>query len=201
MNIVKKHTLLLSLMLLMVSVILIFSAYRPVVPAESSGISSVTEWVTVFEDGKETTYKDEYKAYNKMGKPLMKINYRKDGTISEKEVWKYDSFGNRIEKIYYQEVKAHKAETVRDHKTFKYNAYRDKIETIEYNNDGTVKEKTLLSYNADGKLETESVYHPEGKLKKRVMHRYNKMKKVEQKLTLSAKGDTLKLQKYIYELF
>lgn len=180
--------------------VLLFISAIPADVTSGLKIKSVTDWVTVVNNGQKVTYKDEYKEYDKQGNRIVLINFRKDGTIRLKEVSRYDKFGNRIEKSSYEEVKDQAAEIKRNHKTYVFNAYREKTEENEYNTKGEIKSKTLFTYNGDGKCVSEIKYNKDGRLIQKVLLTYNKSKAIAEKVTLSGDGDTLKLQKYLYEM-
>ena len=168
--------------------------------AKPSGkLKSVTEWVTEEDNGKSVTYKDEYEEFDRNGNRLSFFNYKKDGTISEKEQLVYDKFGNRIEEIRYQIKKAEVAGDVFERKTYRYNAYKQKTEECDYNREGGLKSKTLFLYNSHGKKFQEEVYDGKGKLKRKIAISFNAQSRPVQKITTNEKGETIRVQKYIYE--
>lgn len=193
MNTLKKYS-----GIILFFIMFFFTAAIPAERAASGKIKSITEWVTETRKEKKITYKDEYREYDKKGNLLTFINYTSEGTIREKEVNRYDSFGNLTEIIREEAVKEKKAENSYERRSYAYNAYRQKTEMKEYNREGQIKGRTAYTYNSDGKRALETEYDKEGKLKKKIVLSYSKQKDLIQKSTLSAAGDTLKLQKYVY---
>jgi len=169
--------------------------------APSGKLKSVTEWVTEEDNGKNITYKDEYEEFDRHGNRLSYINYKKDGTISEKENIAYDKFGNRVEVIRYEMKKSQPAGDSYDRKTYKYNSFKQKTEECDYNRAGEIKTRTRYSYNNQGKKFQEEVFDGKGKLKKKVVITFDARQHPVQKVTTNEKGETTKLQKYTYEYF
>ncbi len=192
----KYFAVLISLMLT-----LLLGFTLPPVSKPAGKVKSVTEWVTESSKGSPVTYKNEYEEYNRQGEMVMRVNYRKDGSVSEKDQYVFDKFGNRIEKISFEDQKGESPTQKYERLTWKYNAHREKTEECDYSRDGKLKSKTTFSYSADGRIVKEEVFNGEGKLKKVVAISYDKMKNVTQKVTTSAEGETIRVQKYVYELF
>jgi hypothetical protein len=181
---------------------LLLSAFpRPESQQQTWKVKSMTIQVTEKKKGAMITYKDEYIEYNKAGKELLRINYRSDGSIREKESNVYDTYGNRVERKTFEDLKERKAEVVQEHKTFIYNAYREKTEEREYSPDAQLIARSVFSYNTDGKRSSESIFNKEGSLKKKHIYIYNTRKLLELRSTLSPSGDTLENRKYSYQYF
>jgi membrane-associated HD superfamily phosphohydrolase len=191
----KIHFLMVAMMGLIIVFVLV-----SFVPAEKAAakVKLITEWVSDHKDGKVNRYKNEEKEYDKRGNQVSYVNYRKDGSIRDKEISRYDNFGNRIEKISFEEVKESKANSLYDHRTYKYNAHGKKTEESEYNREGQLKNRTVYSYNADGKRTGEVEYDRDGQVKKRLIITFNNQRLVARKISLNGANDTLSVKTYHY---
>ena len=163
------------------------------------GVKSVTENVTETINGKETTRKDSYTAYDKNANVTLNEEYRKDGTLKHKETAKYDSKGNKLEETTWDG-----AETTPNPEKYvkhvsKFDSDDNKTEELEYDAAGKLVCKNQYSYNSNGDKILEVVYDAAGKLLRRVVYIYNaKGLKVEKK---EYDGANLMLsdRKYTYE--
>jgi hypothetical protein len=161
-------------------------------------VKKVTEWVVEIKDGKETRYLNEVKEFDKGGNQLLLINYKKDGSVREKELCKYDNFGNKMEVIHFVELKEVKAKSEYDHRTYKYNANGKKIEESEFAMDGQLKGRTVFKYNADGRKIGEIEYDKDGKIMRQLVVTFNSQKLVVKRLTVNGSGETLSVKTYEY---
>ena len=107
-------------------------------------IVSETSNVTIFENGKEVTYKDSFTTYDKNGNVIERIEFYKDGKIKHKETSKYSSNKNKIEIIEYDDKDKITIKT-----TFVYDNNDNKILETEYQNGKLVKQ-TAYVYNNKG---------------------------------------------------
>ena len=164
--------------------------------AKKNNIKSTTTWITSYENDKEQNYKDSYEEFDKMGHTVLKIEYRKDGTIKKKETARYDNYNNKIE-----ETEFDGDDQKFSRKTCKYNAFNDKTEEIEYNAAGEIIKTSAYTYNSNGDRSTEVITDGAGKLKKKNVYSFNsKHLKVErQSFNISNKLESLK--KWSYDFF
>jgi hypothetical protein len=159
-------------------------------------VKSTTEFQTVIDEGKSTTYKASYEEYDRNGKSITKVDYGIDGSMLLKVTCKYDSYGNKVEETEFSVAK--KKTIIR---TMKYNAFRDKTEEAEYNGSGTLLKKTAYTYNADADKTSEVVTDAAGNVIKKVVYTYNSKKLKTGKKTLSGKDILESEKKWEYEYF
>lgn len=182
------------------ALIILGSAFPlPETSQQAVKVKSMTVMVSEKKKGVMVTFRDEYCEYNKAGKETLRVNYKADGSISEKEVNVYDSYGNRIERKIYEVQKERKAEIIQEHRTYKYNAYREKTEESELSPEGKLISRSVFTYNSDGKKSSESIHTADGSLKKKHVYVYNRQKLIELRATLSPAGDTLESRRYTYQ--
>lgn len=163
------------------------------------GIKNCTEWVTKNENGKEISYKESFKAFDKNGYTIEQIEYYKDGRIKRKENYRFDKDGNVIEETLY-ESKENKAgeSTVTKKVAYKYNINSDKTEEVEYDGGGNVVKKTAYVYNANGDRTTEMIYDAGGKLLKKVHYTYDSRGLKTEKKVLRPDNSIDSIKKYVY---
>jgi hypothetical protein len=168
-------------------------------------IKSVTETVTVYENGKEITRKDSYTLYNKDADILQNEEYRKDGTLRHREINVYDKKGNKIEETVF-DAAPRKDESENSPKTdknvkrtFKYNANGNKTEELEYDGNGQLLQKKLFSYDNHGNKILEVIYDANGKLNKKIIYIYNSKGLRVEKKEYDGENNLLSVRKYQYE--
>jgi len=161
-------------------------------------IKSVTVSQDDYKTGKVTSYKDSYEEYDKKGRLLINIEYRKDGTIKHKETNVYDAYGNKIEETLY-DSKENKDKN--EKKTYKYNAKNDKIEELEYDSSGKLVKKTTFDYDTNGNKTIELVYNSSDSLIKKIVYTYNNKKLKETKKTFNNSNNLESVKKYTYVFF
>jgi len=163
------------------------------------GIKSVTENVTETLNGKETTRKDSYTAYDKNANITAKEDYRKDGTLKHRETTKYDSKGNKLEESIFDAAETQLNPEKNIKHVCKFDSDDNKTEELEYDGNGKLITKTQYSYNSNGDKILEVVYDASGKLTKKVVYIYNaKGLRVEKKEYDSA-NTLVSDRKYTYE--
>jgi len=165
-------------------------------------IKSITENVTVYENGKEATYKESYILFNKAGKIIEETTYNKDGSIQKKETFKFDNDKNKLEETYYRDAEEEKKKGVESKKiSYKYNVNGDKSEEIEYDGSGKVTKKIVYGYNGLGEKNLETHYNGDGKLLKKAAYTYdNKSLKIKRE-AYTATNVLESVKKYTYEFF
>ena len=163
------------------------------------GVKSVTENVSEAINGKESTRKDSYTAYDKNANVTLNEEYRKDGTLKHKESAKYDSKGNKLEETTWDAAEVTpNAEKYVKHVS-KFDSDDNKTEELEYDAAGKLLSKSQYSYNSNGDKILEVVYDAAGKLTKKIVYIYNaKGLKVEKK-EYDGTNTMISDRKYIYE--
>jgi hypothetical protein len=164
--------------------------------AKKNKIKSTTVSQTIYDNGNPVTYKDSYEEFDKNGNTLIKIEYKKDGTVKHKETARYDIYNNKIEETEYDAD-----DQTNKRKTYKYNAFNDKIEETEYNAAGAITKSSAYTYNTDGDRATEVITDESGKVKKKNVYTFNSnhLKVEKQSFNISNKLESLK--KWSYEYF
>lgn len=166
-------------------------------------IKSITEYVTITENGKENTYKAYYVAFNKNFEITEETEYNINGTIKKKLTAKYDSNENKTEETYfYQNKKNHKNEElpINIKTVYKYNVHNDKVEENEFDGtSGALIKKQIYLYNNKGEKNAEETYDVDKKLiKKSVITYDNKGLKTEKK-TFNENNAVESIKKYVYQ--
>lgn len=116
-----------------------------------SGIKSVTQWTHRFTGDKlnPTGYKTSVTLYDKNGNAFEVQNYRSNGSISSRLLYKYNESNQRIEYSMYQNPDGPDLKL-----TYKQSIYYDKggIKTQETIFDGAAGYRITYEYYPDGKL-------------------------------------------------
>jgi hypothetical protein len=122
-------------------------------------IVSETSTITVTESGKESTYKDSYTVYDKIGNVTEQTEYNKDGTIKRKETNKFNANKDKTEEVVFdgKDKTTHKT-------TFFYNSGGQKIGEIEYDGSGNILKQSMIIYNANGFKTEKKTYDANKKL-------------------------------------
>lgn len=183
-----------TLLILVCLLISFVSFSQPKKTIKEKKIKSLTVWQTEINDGKEITYKDSYEEYDKKGRTVLSIEYKKDGTIKKKETTTYDNYDNVIE-----EMKFNLKENKFIRKSHKFNANNDEIEEIEYNIKNEVIGKTIFTYNTNGDKVSESQYDGNDKLLKKHVYTYSSPKIKAGRKTTNDSNVIESTRKYIYE--
>jgi hypothetical protein len=131
-------------------------------------IKSTTEWETAIIDGKSTTYKVMYEEFDKTGRPVLKVEYAPDGTVTYRSTVTFNSFGNKTEETEFDLAKKKNLRW-----TYRYNALKDKTEEVEYEGSGAIRKKTTCTYDARGNRITETETDASGKLLQKSVFTYN----------------------------
>jgi flagellar basal body L-ring protein FlgH len=112
-------------------------------------VKSMTQYATLTDKGKTSTYKESYEEYDRNGKLTLKIDYKPDGTIDSKLVIKYNSSNDKSEETEYDAKGMMRKKT-----TWSYNAQGEKDTETDFDTAGKVKKKSRFAYNAKN-LKTE----------------------------------------------
>lgn len=168
------------------------------------GIKTCTEWTTKTENGKEVTYKDSYKAFDKNGYTIEETEFTRDGKVKKKETARYDKDGNVLEETSYElkEAKpgeAKDATSVGKKVSYKYNVNSDKTEESEFDGSGKLVKKIAYSYNTNGDRTGEVIYDASGKLLRKVFYTYDKRGLKVEKKTYNGDNTLESTKKYVYE--
>ncbi|MEI7664258.1 MAG: hypothetical protein WCK34_18770 [Bacteroidota bacterium] len=134
-------------------------------------VKSATTTTTVYENGKASSSKDSYEEFDRNGNTTLSIGYGKDGTVLHKETTVYDKAGNVTEEVV-TDTKENKSYRM----TYTYTVIKDKTllaEESEFTSAGTLKKKTVYTYNASKKKATETVTDGTGQPVKKVIYSYN----------------------------
>jgi len=157
--------------LILIKPFLLFSQSKKEV--KNYKIKSLTEWITITENGKEIKYKDSFISWDKNGNITEKTDYNRDGTIKKKETAVFDSNGNKIgETLFDLKTPADKIDK-NEKFTYKYDMEDNKIEEVEYDGSGKVLTKKLSSYNSYNQKTVEVTYDGNGKITKKSVYLYN----------------------------
>lgn len=131
-------------------------------------IVSETTYVTIIENGKETTYKDTYTLYDKNGCVAELTEFYKDGTIKKKETNKYNASKDKIEVLIFDGKDKTTEKT-----TYLYNSNSQKIGEIEYDGSGNIIKQSMIIYNANGFKTEKKTYDANKKLISTKKYFYN----------------------------
>lgn len=121
--------------------------------ARENKIKSTTEWVTENVNGKDITRKESYEEFDKKGNSILKIDYKKDGTIDKKVSLSYNNENKKSNEIEYTPEGEIFKKT-----TFIYNSNGDKTSEIVYNKNGQILKKRIYKYNSkELKIENQTI--------------------------------------------
>ncbi|MDP1745139.1 MAG: hypothetical protein Q8L90_06160 [Bacteroidota bacterium] len=172
-------------------------------------MKSMTEFVTITENGKENTYKAYYVAFNKNSEIVEETEYNNNGSIKKGETTKYDLNNNKIEETHFEQKEkknpknnSEPIENINIKTIYKYNAHNDKTEESELDiTKAKQRKKHLYSYNNKGEKDQEETYNAENKMIKKETFIYNnKGLKVEKK-TFNGNNELETTKKYVYEFY
>lgn len=167
-------------------------------------IKSMTETTTLYRDGKETsTYKSEYKTFDKEGNTLSSVAYNADGSVHRKVTSKYVG-KDQVEEV----VENNSGDDGDDDNsppkkykktTWKYNNKGDKTEEVEYDAAGNVTKKITYAYNNSGDRMFEITYDGAGKVLKKIAYGYDAKGLKTEKKVFGPGGEALqKSVRYTY---
>jgi hypothetical protein len=162
-------------------------------------VKTTTVIQTIHEDGKQVTYKESTESFDKSGNTTLFIEYGKAGSISKKETFAYDKYGNVMEETSFN---AQTKTTIR--KTYRYTVIKDKMplaEESEYNEAGSLIKKTSFTYNAIGKKATETVTDSSGNLISKSTFHYNSRDLKTQKQTVNRLNKPESEKEWQYEYY
>ncbi len=162
---------------------------------KNNKVKSITENITVVENGKTSNYKSQYTVYDKGGNVIERTEFMPDGTVKKKETFVFDKSGNKIEESLVEGKTApdNGKEAKNYKKTSKYNVNNDKVEEIEYDGTGKIVKKTAMNYSTNGNKTLEVEYDGAGKISKKIIYTYNsKGLRVDRK---EYEGDTMTEEK------
>lgn len=161
-------------------------------------IKSLTEWITVTENGKEIKYKDTFTSWDKNGNMTMKAEYYRDGTIKKKETATFDSKGNKLDETFFEPKTAGEKTDKYERFTYKYDEDENKIEEVEYDASGKVLSKKASSYNSYGHKIAEVTFDGNGKATKKSTYLYNSKGLRVEKKDYNAANILLSVKTYEY---
>lgn len=172
-------------------------------------MKSMTEFVTITENGKEMTYKAYYVAFNKNADVIEETEYNNNGSIKKGETTKYDVNNNKIEETYFQlkekKIAKNNSEPIENINTktvYKYNAHNDKTEEDELDiTNAKLLKKHLYSYNNKGEKNLKETYDAEKKLIKKETFVYNNKGLKVEKRTFNGNNELEITKKYVYEFY
>ena len=162
-------------------------------------VKNCTENTTLYENGKETTYKSGYRAFDKEGNTIEDTEYNADGSVKRRETAKY-SGKDKIEEVVDQrgDKDASSAGKLYKKTTYKYDKDGDKTEEVDYDEKGNVIKKTTFVYNKNKDKLFEVVYDGSGRQTKKIAYGYDS-KGLKVSKTTYAPGDVIvRVVKYTY---
>jgi hypothetical protein len=128
-------------------------------------IKSVSELTTRTTDSGEISYKDCYQRFDNNGNTIEEINYRKDGTIKERNIRKFDSSNNLL-----SEEEQDATGKLKKKQVYQYNMEGDRIGETEYDEFNKLSKKTVILYNNKGFKMEKQIY--DGNLKLITIKKY-----------------------------
>lgn len=124
-----------------------------------NNVKGITEVITDYENGKESTHNDVVKKFDKNGETIQEINYDKNGILKEKILTKNNKDGDKVEETTFD---ANNKQSSRS--TFKYNSDGEKIEEAKYDAKNNLQSKSVYSINKNGLKTDKKTYDAKGKL-------------------------------------
>jgi hypothetical protein len=123
-----------------------------------NNVKTLTETITTFENGKETTRNDLIQKFDKKGQVIEETRYDKSGKFKEKVVTKYNNLDDKTEEIIYDaNGKQHSREI------YKYDAEGDKSEEWHYDDRNELVSKSFYTTKKGLRIERKT-YDMKGKL-------------------------------------
>ncbi|MES2590703.1 MAG: hypothetical protein V4608_02375 [Bacteroidota bacterium] len=170
---------------------------------KNNKIKSITEYVTITENGKENTYKAYYIAFDKNFEVTEETEYNSSGNVKKKSTAKFDANENKMEETYFYQNRKNQKNTdeIINLKTvYKYNAHNDKVEENEFDGTtGALIKRQIYLYNNKGEKSAEETYNADKKLIKKSTFTYdNKGLKTEKK-TFNENNILESTKKYVYQ--
>lgn len=162
-------------------------------------VKNCTENTTIYENGKETTYKSAYRVFDKDGNTTEDTEYNQDGSVKRKETAKY-SGKNKTEEVIDERGDKETSTAGKTYKktTWKYDNDGDEIEQVEYDEKGNVTKKTTYAYNKNKDKLYEVIYDGKGALIKKIAYGYDTKGLKISKTTYGPGDVVLKVVKYTY---
>ncbi len=183
-------------------------------------VKSISELVTVTDEGKEITYKDSYTLYGKNGKVIEKTDFNPDGGIKNKETEKYDRNDNVVEETTYAENgskkkgkknNGYKEDDPNDiptltpeknsRKIFKFDSDNNKTEETEYDANGNQVKKITYTYTVNGAKSNEIHLNANNKQDHRFVYFYNGKGLRVKKETYDGENKLSAVKIYTYEFY
>jgi len=162
-------------------------------------VKSSTTTMTVYENGKASTWKDSYEEFDRNGNTTLAVDYAKDGAVTHKETYLYDKSGN-VTELGVTDAKEGKSYKM----TYTYTVIKDKsllAEESEFTPSGALKKKTVYTYNASKKKATETVTDATGQPIKKVIYNYNARNMKSHKQVFGKTNLPESAKEYLYEYY
>jgi YD repeat-containing protein len=139
----------------------------------SSNVKSITQWTHRFTAGKPnpTGFKTTETFYDKKGNPIEIINYRSNGEISSRLLYKYNDQNLRTEYLMYQKIDEGSDLKVYFKQSFNYNAKG--LKTIEVVFDGVAGYRIVYEYFPDDQLKEIIKYGSGNRVDERWVYTYD----------------------------
>lgn len=122
-----------------------------------NNVKTLTETITNYENGKETTLNDVFRRFDKNGEVIEEINYDKNGKMKSKTITKYKDEDKTEETIFDANGKQLSREV------YKYNVDGEKVEELHYDAKNELESRSLYTLKRGLKLERKT-YDEKGKL-------------------------------------
>ncbi|HOP04925.1 MAG TPA: hypothetical protein PL017_10900 [Tenuifilaceae bacterium] len=138
-----------------------------------SKIKKSIQWTHRYTNNKPNPdgYKTSETQYDKFGNPVEIINYRSNGDISSKLVYRYDSNNQKLEYLMFQKEKDAKDLKLTYKQTFHYNQQGKKTHEVVF--DGVAGYRITYSYYADGNSKEIVKYNSTNAVAEKWVYTYN----------------------------
>lgn len=186
-----------------------------------SNIKTIIQWTHRFSQGKPnpTGYKTTETLYDKNGNPIEIVNYRSNGDISSRLLYKYNDKNLRTEYLMYQKdgkdfkltfkqtfhynskgLKTHEVvfDGVSGYRiTYEYLANDELKEIVKYGSSNNVEERWVYSYKNN--IQEISIFKPDKVLNSIVRKTYDSKGNLIEDLRLDSKGNEQKKVTYTFD--
>lgn len=194
---------------ILINSFLLYSFAQGKKDVKKNKIKSITEYVTIIENGKEITYKTYYVVFNKNADIIEETEYNNNGTIKKSETIKYDVNNNKIEETHFEQKEkkipknnSQPIENINIKTIYKYNVHNDKTEESEFDiTNAKQLKKHIFSYNNKGEKDREETYNAENKMTKKETYYYNNKGLKLEKKTFNGNNELETTKKYMYEYY
>lgn len=113
-------------------------------------VKQITQWSHRYKQGKpeQAGYKTSETKYDRNGNPIEITNYRANGDVSSRALYKYNDKNQRVEYVFYQKDKKPQLE-ITNKQNYQYDSKGNKILEVRF--DGATQSRIVYEYHPDSR--------------------------------------------------